>query len=258
MAFRTRHLRMWIGAVLLFSVFSCGAQTSAPPAAVPVRPANPPARVEAPSGSTEKASGTVRDRTAAPATGSVIENALSATELGLQTLPAPARALVDDGYLELRVGNRESAIQSFRKAAELVPDHPGIFFGLGTAFLAAEKYGEALENLEEALKRSPGNSFVMNNIAWIYATSKDPRYSDGQKAVRIAREALLITPASPFIWSTLAEAYYFNGDYEKAARAAREALRLIKTAGATGPRLEEYEELSARCEAAVSAMDILQ
>ena len=99
-------------------------------------------------------------------------------------------------------------------------------FGLGTAYIQMQMYKEALAILEPMAKEFPKDYFLKNNIAWLYATSQDITIRNGAKAVQYAQEALMIAPGDFHVWSTLSEAYYISGRYDKALRDAEEAVKI--------------------------------
>ena len=55
----------------------------------------------------------------------------------------------------------------------------------------------------------------------------------------------------------MSEAYYRNGQYIKAYRAAQQALLLAQEQKADGPRLADYDEQLAKCREAVDAFSLI-
>ncbi len=64
---------------------------------------------------------------------------------------------------------------------------------------------------------------MLNNLAWMYATSRDPNFFKPQKALILAQAAAALKP-DPTIWDTLAEAYLANGQPDLALRIMEEIL----------------------------------
>lgn len=173
-------------------------------------------------------------------------------------MPPVARTCMEDGYTELRVGNLENAIRAFKRGLEAAPEHPRLLCGLGTAYIRAERYAQAIEVLTRAHELRPNDYVIVNNLAWIYCTARDARFRDGGKAVALARQAVLLAPDDPHTWSTMADAYYVSGNYKLAVRAAREALRLSELTQPGTEVTAGYRDQVQRCEVAEKAMDILQ
>ena len=72
----------------------------------------------------------------------------------------------------------------------------------------------------------PEDYQTLNNLAWVYATSKDSAHRDAEKAIDLAQQALVLAPYDHHVWSTLSEAYYVAGEYEKANRSILHLLPL--------------------------------
>ncbi|HXZ18969.1 MAG TPA: hypothetical protein VEG63_03415, partial [Candidatus Acidoferrales bacterium] len=66
-----------------------------------------------------------------------------------------------------------------------------------------------------------------NNLAWLLATTKDPRLRDPKAALPLARRAVDITDSkNANFLDTLAEALYANGMFAEALETERKALSL--------------------------------
>ena len=65
-------------------------------------------------------------------------------------------------------------------------------------------------------------------------------------------------PVDYHVWSTLAEAYYMSTQYDKALRAASEAMRLAQQRGASAADVGEYRAQVDKCTKAAAAMSIIE
>ena len=232
------NARTWL--VAAFGIMAAAAPAQTPGA--PASPLDPSAPVApAPEGGSPVANPTVGPLEAA----------------GMADVPLGSRQHMEDGFFEIRVGNAENAIRAFEWGLEIAPDHPRLLFGLGTALVTAKRHAQALEVFQRALKARPADHLILNNMAWVYATTPDPRLRNGAKALEFARRALLIAPEDHHVWSTMAEAYFVSGNFERAERCSREAVRIAQNAGVSPERLDEYRRQSDRCAAAALAMTIL-
>jgi tetratricopeptide (TPR) repeat protein len=109
------------------------------------------------------------------------------------------------------------------------------------ALTALERQGAKLQHTEGT--RLSEKVLWMNSLAYLSAISENPRVSDPEKALLLAREMVAAevalgetTPArSPALLDTLAAAYYATGDSAQAVRVQREALQL-----ADSPDLSVY------------------
>lgn len=137
-------------------------------------------------------------------------------------------------------GEYEEAERAYLHAIKDDPENVDIRFRLGTLYLMMQRYSEAEPILRKLAEEYPDNAAVQNNLSWIYATGG--RMRNSAKAMRHAREALLVQPHAPSLWDTLAEGYYSAGDYEKALRAARHAMDLLAERGAGEEETRPYAE----------------
>lgn len=109
----------------------------------------------------------------------------------------------------------EKQIHSATADPELYAAYAGLLLDLG-------RYETALSLLTKAVAMDPNNATVLNNLAWLYATSPPP-YFHPDKALKLALEAAALE-SQPYILDTLAEAYFANDRYQEALGAIQEAL----------------------------------
>ncbi len=85
------------------------------------------------------------------------------------------------------------------------------------ALLSVGKHAEAITDYNNALKLQPDDDGILNNLAWVLATSPKDEVRDGKRAIELATKACEVTKyEKPHILSTLAAAYAETGDFEKA------------------------------------------
>jgi tetratricopeptide (TPR) repeat protein len=84
--------------------------------------------------------------------------------------PARAERLIAVGLAHMRAGNRDLAVVTLRRAAELFPETPGIFAALGQVWLEAAEQGgdpsdlrKALEALEPVATQSSASSETLGH-----------------------------------------------------------------------------------------------
>ena len=90
---------------------------------------------------------------------------------------------------------------------------------------AQGKYAEAIAHYRQAA--DSGNAWGQNNLAWIYATVKQPELRDGAKAVAYALKATAQEPQNAAFCRTLAAAHARAGQFEKAIAAQEKFLALL-------------------------------
>jgi tetratricopeptide (TPR) repeat protein len=91
--------------------------------------------------------------------------------------------------------------------------------GRADARLNIGEHVEAVKDFEEALKLDDEDTGILNNYAWVLATSPDDEVRDGKRAVELATKAVELTDEKEaHILSTLAAAYAETGDFEAARK----------------------------------------
>ncbi len=93
----------------------------------------------------------------------------------------------------------------------------------------------------------------------MYATAEDLSVRDGQKAIRLSHEAMVLAPTDHHVWSTLAEAHYVSGDYEKALRAVTHMASLATRFGKniTEQSVKDYNEQIRKCKRALDTAEAM-
>ncbi len=150
------------------------------------------------------------------------------------------------------------ALAILRDKIRREPDNVEARFMAVSAFVGIGRYQAAETLLEQMMDKHPDNPGLLNNLAWIYATSDSPPMRDPPRAVELARRALMLSPMSYHIWSTLAEAHFANRDYPRSLRAAEEALRLCVEDNAPPAQRISYERQVVKCREAVLAFSIIE
>jgi len=97
----------------------------------------------------------------------------------------------------------------------------------GDAYLNIGKHAEAIADFQRALKLQPENTTLLNNLAWVLATSPEDELRDGKLAVELATKACEMTDyKTPHILSTLAAAFAENGDFDSAIKWSQKSVDL--------------------------------
>lgn len=81
------------------------------------------------------------------------------------------------------------------------------------------KHAEAIADFDKALTQKDDDEGLLNNLAWVLATSPEDKLRDGSRALKLATKAAEATGFEiPHILSTLAAAYAETGDYDNAVK----------------------------------------
>jgi len=128
-----------------------------------------------------------------------------------------------------RLDRPQEAMPYARKAAVLAPNSPAVHGLLGGLLSSAGRYGEALAHLEAAYRVNPGDVAIVNNLAWLLATSPEATHRDGPRAVRLAEWACKTTSyKSPPLLDSLAAAYAQIGQFDQAIRTTEQAIEIVR------------------------------
>jgi Zn-dependent protease with chaperone function len=114
-------------------------------------------------------------------------------------------------------------LTTLEAALEKNPDSPQLLSIFGGLLLEQKRYAEAESHMLRALALTPEDPTLLNNLAWLYATAPAP-VANSAAALQLAEEAVRLMP-EPFVWDTLAEAYYVNGLFEDALAAIQRAIQ---------------------------------
>jgi tetratricopeptide (TPR) repeat protein len=112
------------------------------------------------------------------------------------------------------------------------------------AYLNLGKQAEAIHDYESALKLDPRDSGVLNNLAWVLATSPDEKLRDGRRSIELGQRACELTDyKQAHILSTLAAGYAESGDFDSAIKWSKRAVEdgSDKLKPQLGKELESYE-----------------
>ncbi len=139
--------------------------------------------------------------------------------------PDDAAVIGQLGMLYLAAKQPREAIRRFTRALEIDADNFPCRRGRSDAAISIGDHPAALADLEKAHALEPDDSGVLNNLAWLLATSPDADLRDGKRAVELATKACEETKwEEAHIISTLAAAYAESGDFDSARKYSKQAV----------------------------------
>lgn len=171
---------------------------------------------------------------------------------------SPADSWAATAYIEMGRGNTAEAISLFKDALKTDPKSRNAWFGLATAYIQMNDYAMAEKVLLKLAEVHPKDAAIKNNIAWMYATAENPKFRNAREAVTWAREAVFLSPSSPELWSTLSQAHYLAGDYERAFKAVEHLMDIAPREKLTREQVRIYAEQYDKCKKAKDAMSLIQ
>jgi len=130
------------------------------------------------------------------------------------------------GTMGARLGDHLIAAV-IRQEIERSPENPSLYALLGDLSYRRQEFAEVKQAYEKSLALKPDQPQVLNNLAWLLATSADERLRDPPRALALALRAAELEE-SAYVFDTLAESYFINGMAAEAVAAGERALALAK------------------------------
>ena len=141
--------------------------------------------------------------------------------------PSDAMAPLKMGLLYAGQQRLGKALEAYTVALAADGDRPFARQARADAYLNLGMQKEAIADYEIALKLDPNNSGILNNLAWVLATSPDDALRNGPRAIELALKGCELTEyRQAHIVSTLAAAYAETGDFEMARRWSEKSVEL--------------------------------
>ena len=134
------------------------------------------------------------------------------------------------------------AIEVLSAILDRDPTNVSVLRSRADAFLSVGDHDKAIEDYERAIKVAGDDSTnydlsgILNNLAWVLATSPQDSVRDGARSVELGERAVELTDGKePHILSTLAAGYAEMGNFEKAIQWSSKAVEVGKE--------QEHEQL---------------
>jgi tetratricopeptide (TPR) repeat protein len=173
-----------------------------------------------------------------------MDEAITELEKLLETAPNQPQILQQLSTFYLIDGNADKAIDTFNKVLQQDPDNFRALRFRADAYLNTGQHEEAIADFERIINRDEVDDGVLNNFAWVLATSPDDELRDGKRAVELATKAAERTNyETPHILSTLAAAYAETGDFENAKKWSAKSIELAQKAIESADSDAERERL---------------
>jgi tetratricopeptide (TPR) repeat protein len=158
-----------------------------------------------------------------------VDEALPHLERAATLVPESAERHASFGAALVQARRFDEAIAQFEKALTFKPEFTQARHYLGNALFLQGHPGPAIAQWRRALEAEPDLLPVLNQTAWVLATSREEAVRNGADAVRLAEHAVQVSGGrQPRILLTLAASYAEAGQYPKAVETARQAQELAR------------------------------
>ncbi|MHC4668476.1 MAG: tetratricopeptide repeat protein [Planctomycetota bacterium] len=125
-----------------------------------------------------------------------------------------------------KVRNPAESVKLAQRAIELAPKEPLYRSTLGEALALAGDKERAVQAYRKAIELGADSAWIFNNVAWALVTSVDPAPGDVNEAVDLAKRAVAKEPKHAGYWHTLGFAHDRKGNPKEAVDAFRTAVEL--------------------------------
>ena len=153
------------------------------------------------------------------------------------TNPAWTSPQVSEAYFRvgIQLAKRETRMRAehaFATAIELTPQNLMARAAMANLMRVQGRSSDALRHYEEMRKQHPNNPVILNDMAWLLASSKDPQTRNPAEAISLAKRACELSEnqLAPIL-DTLATAYASAKRFDDAVRTIDQAILLTETSG---------------------------
>lgn len=156
-----------------------------------------------------------------------IPEAIAALETVREKEPDDLTCLTQLGVLYNANQQVDEAVAAFGDVLSKDPKNSFALQARADAYLTLGKHAEAIADYNQAFELTPEDSGILNNLAWVLATSPKDELRDGKRSLELALKACEMTEyKQAHILSTLAAAYAESGDFGKAVEWSKKAVDL--------------------------------
>ncbi len=156
-----------------------------------------------------------------------LDDAIPHFERAVTLNPDSAALHTSLGAALVQKGRSGEALPHFEKALSISPEFVQARYYLGNTLYLQGKIAEALVEWRRVIREQPNQVAVLNQAAWVLATSPTAAVRNGAEAVSLAERAVQASGGRQArILATLAASYAEAGQFSRAIETAHQALSL--------------------------------
>ncbi len=141
------------------------------------------------------------------------------------------------------MAERSASLRGRGDARLSTGEHPGAVADFEEALKLSEELRQIQEQENKSDEPIPVDDGILNNLAWVLATSPDAEVRNGERAVKLATEAAEATKfKQAHILSTLASGYAETGDFENAKKWIEKAIEVNRQEREKAPTKRNSEQ----------------
>ncbi len=185
-----------------------------------------------------------------------LDEAIGQLERIAQMSPGNVPLLNRLGSFYLIAGRPRKAIEALSQVIEEDENNNGALRFRADAALNIGDHAAAIADFERVLEVNADDESLLNNFAWVLATSPDDELRDGPRAVKLATKAAELTGhQTPHVLSTLAAAYAETGDFDSAKKWSQKAVELAQKELDAAGSGDDREQLQANVDQLQAELD---
>ncbi|MCG8449139.1 MAG: tetratricopeptide repeat protein [Pirellulales bacterium] len=156
-----------------------------------------------------------------------LDEAIAEIERLAEAIPDESELFMQLALYYLADRQLEKAVEAYSGVLAIEKDNFDALRSRGDLYLNIGKHEEAITDFEQAIKIQPEDTGLLNNLAWVLATSPESELRNGPRAVELATKACQLTEHKlPHILSTLAAAFAESGDFETAIKWSQKSVEM--------------------------------
>ena len=159
-----------------------------------------------------------------------LEGAIVHLRRGAELGPPSADVETSLGLALAQNNQIADAIPHFEQAVKLAPQLVQGQYYLGESLMMTGRIADGLAHWRQGLQREPDNPQLLNETAWLLATTQDKSIRNGPESLAMAKRAVALTQGQrPEFLGTLAAAYAEMGNFSDAIAVEEKAADLARS-----------------------------